>query len=268
MLPADKHKKRSNMANDWQWLDEISREDVEKNPLPFKKILEDSVYYPASGTDGEPVRILNKLSRSFIYVDYNYSLQRLKDEMINHGFRGYEIFAKRLVKEHEITSTSFRYHEEPNDEDGDPRKPFDNGWVHTPPYALWTIWQRLDGFDEEHGPKRFSLFNLCADGVASFDALYYNWETKPLVMCIIRPGTGYGLNWTDFREPGHIMHRLAMKNPAGKPEYLLMESRLPSEDNQGCYWPEYNEQVNVFKSTLVDDIGHHYVNTIYLYKSK
>ena len=82
----------------WQWLDDITKEDVENNPLPFKQLLEDSVYYPASGTDGEPVKHLNKLSYSFIYVDNNCSLERLHQEMIVHGFKGYEIFAERLVK--------------------------------------------------------------------------------------------------------------------------------------------------------------------------
>lgn len=235
------------MARNWQWLDGLTTEDVANKLIPFKQLLEDSVYYPASGTDGAPVQYLHHLSRTFIYVDYNYSLERLKSEMLNHGFMGYEIFAERLVREHEITPKNFRPHEFPSKEDGDPRKPFDGGWVHQPSYAYWTIWQRTADFGEEHGPIRFSLFNLCADGVASFDALYYTWETKPLVFRIIRPGTGYGLNWTDFRKPGQIMHRLAMNNPAGAPEYMLMEKRLESEDDQGCYWPEYSTVVEVFE---------------------
>lgn len=254
------------MAISWQWLDDLSKEDVEKNPLPFKQLLEDSVYYPASGTDGEPVKHLNKLSRSFIYVDYNYSLARLQEEMIVHGFKGYEIFAARQVTEHEITPHNFRPHDVPKAKDGDPMKPERQGWIHRPAYAYWTIWQRLDGFDEEHGPKRFSLFNLCGDGVASFDALYYTWETRPLVFCIIRPGTGFGLNWTDFRKPGLIMHRLAMNNPTGKPEFMLTKTRLSSDDKQGCYWPEYAELVNVFSSMLISDTGNHYENKLCLYK--
>lgn len=254
------------MVTNWQWLGDLAREGVENKPLPFKQLLEDSVYYPASGSDGEPVRHLNHLSRSFIYVDYNYSLQRLQEEMIVHGFKGNEILAERQVGEHEITPHNFHPHDVPDAKDGDPRKPENRGCLHHPSYAYWTIWQRLEGFGEEHGPNRFSLFNLCVDGVASFDALYYTWNTRPLVFCIIRPGTGFGFNWTDFRQPGRIMHRLAINNPAGKPEYLLMELRLPSEDNQGCYWTEYQELVKVFSSTLVSDAGNHYENELRLYK--
>lgn len=239
------------MATNWQWLEELTAEDVANKPIPFKDLLTDSVYYPACGIDGTPVQYLHHLSRSFVYVDYNYSLERLQTEMLENGFKGYEIFAERLVREHEITPKSFRPHEFPSKEDGNPRKPFDNDWVHQPAYAYWTIWQRTAEFGEEHGPKRFSLFNLCADGVASFDALYYTWKTKPLVFCIIRPGTGYGLNWTDFREPGHIMHRLAMKNPAGTPEYMLMEKRLESEENQDCYWPEYQREIKRYTNHIL-----------------
>lgn len=229
------------MCDVWKWLDDLTVEDVRYNPLPIRNLLNQSVYYPASGTDGDPVPCLNRLSRSFIYVDYHLSSEHVIEEMLHPGFRGYRIFAQRMVRQDEIINERYTPHDHPTQADGDPRRPYNEGWIYTPPYAIWTIWDRREGYYDEHGPNRFSLFYLCADGVASFDALYYTWELRPLVFCIIRPGTGFGFNWTDFREPGLIMHRLVMNNPAGIPEYMLVEEGLDESETckPSCYWPEY-----------------------------
>jgi hypothetical protein len=230
------------MNTTWNWLDDLTPEDVQRQPIPFNQLLEDSVYYPASGYyDGRPVEILGKLSRSFVYVDYNIPLKDLKVEMERHGFKGYQIIASREITEREIAPRGWRPHVQLLPGDGNPQKPFDNHWVHRHPYAYWTIWQRQDGYDDAHGPNRFSMLSLCADGVAAFDALYYTWKTKPLVMCFIGCD-GFSLNWTYFRVPGLIMHRLAMNNPAGKPEYIMMYG-CPDD----CDWPEYPILVSKFE---------------------
>ena len=254
------------METNWQWLDEITETEVRDAPLPMKQLLENSVYYPASGTDGSPVQYLHHLSRSFIYVDYGISLEKLKEDMILEGFKGYEIYAEREVKSHEITPRNYRKynfashsdvgfnswsyiwkfdtipHEHPTKKDGNPLTHYDSGWAQ-PFKMLWTIWERIPEFGEDHGPKRISLLSLCAEGVASYDALYYSWKTKPLVFCIRRPGTSSGCNWTDFRQTGHIMHRLVKNNPAGMSKYMLVDDQL---DTGKCYWSEYPEFIGSF----------------------
>lgn len=227
------------MPADWSWLDALTPETVARDAVPFQKLLDNSVYYPACGTDGRPVEYLHHLSRSYIYVDYNISQDDLKIAMQKRSFTGYKLLTERYVTQSEITPHGWHPHEHPTAKDGNPRKPMENGWIDRHPYALWTIWQRKEGYDEKHGPLRFSLLHLCADGVAAFDALYYTWNTKPLVFCIIQPGTGYGLNWTDFRKPGHIMHRLISNNPAGMPKYMLV-------DDEKGYWGEYSIREDEF----------------------
>lgn len=228
------------MATSWKWLDDITPESMQTMKVPMKDILTDSVYYPASGIDGRPVQYLGKITRSFVYVDQSISFQEQHEAFIKEGFKGYTLLGERKVQEKEITPKPPVWHETPSEKDGDPQKYRKDGWEHifARPYALWTVWERCEKHDYKQGPQRFSLFILCGDGVASFDALYYYYQLKPLALCIIAPGTGFGLNWTDFRQPRLILHRLVMKNPAGIPECILQEK--PLRDEKGCYWPEYS----------------------------
>ena len=51
------------------WLTEASSESMARVPLPLRGILEDSLYYPSSHFDGDPVRYLAGNIYSFVYVD-------------------------------------------------------------------------------------------------------------------------------------------------------------------------------------------------------
>lgn len=53
--------------------------------------------------------------------------------------------------------------------DGDPLQ--FNGEMKQP-FCSWMIFQRNKTVSHSHGPFRFSLLYLCADGVAAFQALY------------------------------------------------------------------------------------------------
>ena len=106
------------------------------------------------------------------------------------------------------------------------------------PFALWAIFERHPDLDDFHGPQRFSLLHICGDGVATYEALYNSHRIQPAVLAIIRPGTGFGLNWTDFRDDRKILARIAFQNRGGKPRYLLQETC----DN-GCYWGGYDTRV-------------------------
>ena len=53
------------------------------------------------------------------------------------------------------------------------------------PFATWMVFERLPEFGEDHGPKRFSLLYLCADGVATYQALYWTHGVHPRAIAII-----------------------------------------------------------------------------------
>lgn len=197
-----------------EWLSKLDDTQV----LPLSQLLEESLYYPASGRDGDPVRYFGGHIHSFIYVDYGFEreeiLKSLNDK--HHGFKGYSIIHMRDVNKHELVPRSWTPEVARLAEESRQYSP----WVKTP-FALWCIFQRDAHNDDAHGPKRFSLLYVCGDGVATFQALYKANRKSPEVVAIIQPGTGFGGNWTDFRDQNKIFARSVLENPAGQPEYLL-----------------------------------------------
>jgi hypothetical protein len=57
----------------------------------LENTIENSLYYPSCGIDGEPVKYLMGNVYSFIYVDYGISKKPLNDVIKYDGFRGYRI---------------------------------------------------------------------------------------------------------------------------------------------------------------------------------
>jgi hypothetical protein len=55
-------------------------------------------------------------------------------------------------------------------------------------FAVWYIFDRDKDRDEDHGPQRFSLLYLCADGIAAYQELYWQNHAAPEVLAIIQPG--------------------------------------------------------------------------------
>lgn len=224
-----------------EWLMQLS----DKSSLPIRQLLTNSLYYPASGMDGDPVRYLVGFIHSFVYVDYmwgerNDVWKSLHDE--HHGFKGYEIIFCRDVQESELSPHGWRPIP-PNLHDGDPSKYKDQI---KKPFALWSIQERKPDFGDNHGPERFSFLYICGEGVATFQALYYGNECAPDVVAIIR-SDGLGCsNWTSFRAPSQIFARSVLNNPTGKPRFLLCDGRKENPQ-ASSYWPEYSRLIHYWK---------------------
>ena len=90
------------------WLAKISQSTITIDPFPLTQLLEDSLYYPSSGFDRDPVKYLSGNILSFIYVDYGRSHDEFENEIIKRGFRGYEYVATRSVTEQELTPRGWR----------------------------------------------------------------------------------------------------------------------------------------------------------------
>ena len=61
----------------------------------FKVLLDNSCYYPASGTDTSPIKYLEKI-QSFIYCDYIYNEDRWTNE-ITKEMEGFELFFQQKL---------------------------------------------------------------------------------------------------------------------------------------------------------------------------
>jgi hypothetical protein len=197
------------------------------------------LYYPSSGFDGDPIKYLAGNFLSFIYVDYG----RTRDEFIsvldNPGVRGYEQIVMRPVTEHELTPRGWKPIR-PTYTDGNPSRHSD--WIKEP-FCYWCVFQRSTDVPITHGPDRFSLLYLCADGVAAFQALYHANGKAPKAVAVIQPGTAFGFNWTDFEDPTKIFARTILNNRSGQPQFLLFGGIGIRDFYRESCWPEYQDFV-------------------------
>ncbi len=53
-----------------KWLENLNDTS---GPIPLAEILTDSVYYPCSGFDGNPVQVLAHSFHSFVYADCGFT---------------------------------------------------------------------------------------------------------------------------------------------------------------------------------------------------
>jgi hypothetical protein len=345
------------------WLAKISQSTIKIDPFPLTQLLEDSLYYPSSGFDGDPVKYLSGNILSYIYVDYGHSQDKLENEILKRGFRGYDLVATRSVTEQELTPRGWRpiqptqYHVERSSYDWFDHNDltiegfkifyrknreawefekeslellseqfavdqcyFDNltlhleeekselqdmnglqresalqdindrqrdieteleykrryyrtecenfeelshkftlmgdlFWGEKEPYCSWSIFQRGEDVPSIHGPPRFSLLYLCADGVAAFQALYYANSASPKAVAVIQPGTAFGGNWTDFDDPSGIFARTVFGNPKGSPQILLNGGRGNRDFFREPCWPSYTELICFLDKSRGGSIG-------------
>ncbi len=222
--------------------------------LPLHDLLSGSVYYPACRFDGRPVQLLGRDYQSFVYVDCGVTkeqhLKRLQrsgqeitpGEFDNHieasddlGFLGYRLLAWRDVAERELTLHGWhRLHLDPA------CALYHIPVIMRPRFAIWSILERSEAYDDTHGPRRFSLLYVGADGVESFAAMYWGNNVAPAVVAVIQPGDPCLGNRARLEDPDGIFARLVRDNPAGPAEYLLCRgSKRP-------FWSAYGREVHCF----------------------
>lgn len=234
--------------NQPDWLSCINPQSTMGN-IRLEDVLYGSLYYPASGLDGDPIAYLAGNYVSFVYVDYCVSRDALWNELNSRGFRGYEVVAHRSVDLEKLVPVTPDF---PLPQRGSPAAKYRENMER--PFCEWVILQRQDGFREGHGPQRFSLLYLCAEGVAAFRALYVANGLGPAAVAIIQPGTGFGLNWTDFEDQKGPFGTAVLENPGGKPDVLLFGGALGPGGRhyyeQPC-WPEYSKSLGFLGNTSI-----------------
>lgn len=222
-----------------RWMTDLSSTTVKNKPFSTHELLRDSLYYPSSGFDGDPVKYLAGNILSFIYVDYGHSRDEFMKALEMPGFLGYKVIGQpRSVTEQELTPHGWTP-DPPTPTDGDPSRHAD--WIKEP-FCEWVVFQRSADVPPGHGPYRFSILYLCADGVAAFQALYVANNIAPKSVAIIQPGHGFGGNWTDYEDPKKIFARAVLNNEAGQPEILLYGGVGHKFYQEPC-WPDYNANV-------------------------
>lgn len=201
------------------WLVNITQEQIESGMFPLKDVLQNSFYYPSCGFDGGIIKDCNTMGRdlnivSFIYCDYATGEQAFRQEQ--NSFVGYHVLGSRSVSHSELTPNGWRPKFPPNFNLQDYQR-YRDTWK---PFINWTVYERDDNRDDNHGRTRFSLLYLGGEGVATYQALYWTNKISPRALAIIQPGTGFELNWTDFRDGNGALAWVVNNNPVGQPEFI------------------------------------------------
>lgn len=217
-----------------EWLEKATDE----SEFPLHEILNESLYYPACGSDGNPVKRFAGHLHSFIYVDYSYEKESVIQDIRNDktGFRGYSPLFMRDISAQDLSPNNVELIY-PKPGDGNPRG-YEARFMKQP-FAIWCVLERNSELTDVHGPARLSFLYICGDGSATYQALYYSNQLTPKVICIIQPGHGFGCNWTDFTDPNKIFARSVLNTPSGLPEYLLYGGWGESDfyKHKSC-WPD------------------------------
>ena len=208
--------------------------------LPLDSLLDNSVYYPASGYDGDLIRLFNKILtekgvNSFVYCDYESTEEKVISKAGLH-MRGYHVLAHRAVDVSELLG--------PN---ADSRYLLPVGRCQKARrgdgfFCHWFIFERDCSFAESHGPERFSLMYICAEGVSAYELLFSSRGIAPKCVAIIQPGEGFGGNWTDFHKVGAPLYQALKRNPGGLPEMIVNGGNWERDWDHGyenLSWDEY-----------------------------
>lgn len=210
--------------------------------VPVEDLLTDSLFYPACGTDFDPIGCLCQNVSRFVYADYGTPVSRVRRALANGpGVPGYHLERWCPLPIQELAPA---------------------GWLRPPlearrrvaclpgrlpgfrrPSAAWFVLRRDAGSVPSHGPERLSLLYLCAEGVQAYSRLYADHGISPLVLAVIRPGTGFGLNWTNFLDPRAALGAAVYRNPERLPRYMLVE-----EMDEASGWPDYRTEIAQWES--------------------
>lgn len=216
-------------------LQDLSIIDIESGKLPLRYLLADSLYYPACDIDGGVVKYCNEHFAelgicSYVYADYATGEDRLGKYL--DGFRGYRLLVSRKLLASELGAD--KPFQMPDGIDPKEYMRYKADWK---PFAKWAVFERDIEFGDEHGPERFSLLYLGAEGAAAYSGLYLANKITPKAMAIIQPGTGFGLNWTDFTDFNAPLAK-TIRMSDKMPEYFFYGGYGSSE--YGVFsWPGY-----------------------------
>lgn len=211
-------------------------------------ILENSVYYPASGLDAKPIEVFTNKYSSFINVDYSFKYDEVKNALESNFLPvGYKLIGIKDILKEELSPNGFaplniRYneHEKKRLEEEHIKK------LHTGDsrvaFAIWAVYEldpnstnKTDGKAE-----RFSILHIGGEACATFESLYVENYINPKAIAIIKPGEGYGDNWTKFTDPKFRFYQSLRKNQvengAEMPQYLLTDINY----GDGCFFSEYS----------------------------
>lgn len=210
-------------------INDYTKDFIEQGMVPVKELLSNSVYYPACYDDGEPVKFFNGRFaeygiRSYVYVDYGMKAETLST--LQDGFRHYHVFATRELKESDLVSHKWnpsKYLQYLSQEEAARMKEVFgiHGINPINAFGRWIVYERDEDADPIVGPEKFSLLYIAGDGAATYAALYLENNIAPRALSIIRPGTGWGGNYSSYFDSNSVFLRI-VNSGSVVPEFVFL----------------------------------------------
>lgn len=150
------------------------------------------VFYPGSGTDGQPVQFFGSrhLAHSFVLVDYGIPREHIEHELgeSGHPFAGYARIGHSEVSQADLAHI---------------HSPIQGMPVAIEPYAFVEVFERRVAFDRSHGPERLAVLFLGADGVAAYDWLFCRARARAPFAVVLQDHT-WGGNYSVWGTGGSL----------------------------------------------------------------
>jgi hypothetical protein len=236
-------------------LEHITSENL-NNQFDLYAILKDSVFYPASGTDGTPIEAFSAITNSFVYVDYTLKKRAISNALKN-DFKniGYRLIGIKELSHSDLTPREFADYEYNPDEkelfrlsEKSIRNLYQKAIKNS--FGFWAVYELMPNASKpETKNKRMSILHIYGEAIHFFIKSYWYHKLNPLAIAFICPGEGYGDNWTIFRNKDYklyqTLHLNNKLNGQNMPKYIL-EFR---NDKNCCFGEEYVYHYSVHSYT-------------------
>jgi hypothetical protein len=187
-----------------------------------------TVYYPGALSDGHPLKLFSAshAAHFFVYVDYGLSETEFKSRL-SPGSRqmpmGYETLGMYPVGPEELAPAGWTSHLDESDLRRGSELRWVTDWMRNSgatPYAVLVVFKRTTDYGDDHGPERFALLQICADGIATYAALFCQ-PGRRAPWALILHDFGLGGNYDSFAADG-LMHLIAQRAER-RPDIVLLE---------------------------------------------
>jgi hypothetical protein len=197
--------------------------------------LENSVYYPACGYDGTPIKCLGKLFSYFIYADYNSDYLDLEYNISVHGLLGYRLKYSSLLDAEKLFGLNW---EKFILENNDLYSNLHFKW--NDPFAKIYFFERRNRFTDGHGKKYIVLLYIKAEGISTYKYLYKRNNIAPKCLVSIVPGLAFGGNFDGYPK---ILTKL-IKSTKKFPQYQFFDDQCAKDFNTLIKYYDEIDQYN------------------------
>lgn len=185
------------------------------------------VFYPGSGTDGQPVKMFasRRWAHCFIYADYGVSETSLTHtlDVSEYGFRDYyRTLARIPLEKQDLMPDRWETHLTPEESRLTQRS---HGYISVKGFGFLEVLERNQLHSEVDRPERLAILFLGADGVAAYVALFCQKVSLSSAFAVVIQDHGFGGNYTGFGR-GQLLEALATRCDASPPWLWVADDSL------------------------------------------